>query len=328
MKLASNKILLAMALAGSLAGASRQASADGLNVGGIEADARPGRPVPPPGRPGPGPGHPGGPHNPPPYNPAPPRPVPPPPPPYYPPPPRPLPPPPPPYYPPAPPPAYNDYLEQYLGQYMVGNNELHLRAILGIGPQFNGRRIEFVKLRARTDAGHGQAQLVINGWQSGMSQTVGVYSQDYYFYPDAANDVLGTEVATLQLHLQGRFTVESVAVKFGYGGYDPSPRRLDAYVARNYVGQNSLYLTQLFDLNRLEGRRIRSVTLRASTAQGMGQASFCERGYCGYAQTVGTYVSTYVLNSGSVAIDRYSMQDLRIDLRGNFFVDSVTLEIE
>jgi hypothetical protein len=337
MKLSSNKMILALALVATAAGMVPQAYAE-LEISDAVADARPGRPVPPPGGPHrPGPGHPPPPPPrpapPPPYYPPPPPPPrPAPPPPYYPPPPPPpRPAPPPPYYPPAPPPpSYSgDYLEQYLGQYMVGNNVLHLRQILGIGQQYSGRRIEYVKLRARTDAGQGDAQLILDGYRSGMSQTVGTYTQDYYFIPDASNDVLGSEVATLQLQLQGRFTVESVAVKFGYGyGNHPGSQRLDAYVSRNFVGQNSLYLTQLFDLYRVQGRRIRSVILRASTAAGRGEASFCERGYCGYSQTVSTYVSNYVLNSGSVVVDSWSMQDMRIDLRGNFYVESVTLELE
>lgn len=330
MKLATHKILLALAMAATLAGPANQSFADTNLEDGISSDARPGHPVPPggpghgPGRPGPGPGP--RPNPPPP----PPRPNPPPPPPYYPPPPRPVP-PPPPYYPPAPPPpAYNgDYLEQYIGQYMVGVNELHLRQILGIGGQYQGRRIEYVKLRARTDAGQGDAQLLVDGYQSGYSQNVGTYTQDYYFYPDANNDVIGSEVATLVLRLQGRFTVESVAVKFAYG-YNPPGygQRMDAYVQRNFMGQNSIPLTQFFDQYRVQGRRIRSVILTGSTAAGQGQATACHRYGCSVPRTVGTYTSSYVLNDYAIDMSQQSIQDLRIDLRGNFYVDSISIELE
>ena len=75
-----------------------------------------------------------------------------------------------------------------------------------------------------------------------------------------------------------------------------------------------------------EHLQVRSVTIRASTAAGHGQASVCS-GYnsCSMAQTVGTYLGTYTF---SLFGGRNDLGSTFIDLQGQFWIDSVTVEFE
>lgn len=326
-KLLGLALLLAVASsAGSIAFASDELGLSKELVAHGRPGWGPGYPPPPPygPHPGPGPGYP--PPPPPPYGPHPgPGPG-------YPPPPPPPPPAPYPPYPPAPPappapPSYGDFLYQNLNQYLVGDNTLPLRQILGIGPQFRGRNVEFVVIRARTDAGQGIASLLVNGFVAGGSQQVGTFSSDYYFYLDRANSVLDVNVQSLQIALRGRFMVEAVGVKLGNGGIYPSPNVQTFSVNRNFQGQNRLYLSNLTNMDQFRGRRIRSITIRASTAMGRGTAEFCGSRACYGAQTVETYLndSTFFL-TGEV-VD-YTSGSWFFDLRGNFWVESVSIEFD
>lgn len=233
-------------------------------------------------------------------------------------------------YPPPPPPpgpGYgSDYVYQPMNQYLVGANSLRLRQILNLGPQMEGREVEYVVLRARTDAGQGEAQLEINGMRVGYSQRVDTWSRDYFFQVDAFRNRLGYDIQTLQLELQGRFTVEGVGVKLGRGhgggggGYVGSETRV---LQQRFTGGSRVDLGYLF--RGYENYRVRAVTIRASTAAGYGQARVCgSYSGCSVGQTVGTYLGTYTysLFTGD------TVSNLYLDLQGNFWIDSITVEFE
>ncbi len=94
-------------------------------------------------------------------------------------------------------------------------------------------------------------------------------------------------------------------------------------VQRSFIGGNSLYLSQFFRLDMYRNMRIRSVTIRASTNRGMGQASFCSYSGCSYSQQVATYLSNYSFFSNDV-VDN----NMRINLQGEFWIDSITIEFQ
>ncbi|NUM88772.1 MAG: hypothetical protein HUU37_06180 [Bdellovibrionales bacterium] len=227
-------------------------------------------------------------------------------------------------YPPAPPPPPSrggDYVFQPMHQYLVGANTLALRQILNLGPEMRGRAVEYVVLRARTDAGRGVAQLEINGFRVGHAQQVDTWTRDYFFHVNPSQNRLGEDIQTLQLELQGRFTVEGVGVKLGRDhGFAGSETRV---LQQRFSGNSRIDLGFLF--RGREHLRVRSVTIRASTAAGHGQARVCS-GFnnCSMAQTVATYMGSYTfpLFGGN------SLGDMFVDLQGNFWIDSVTVDFD
>lgn len=240
----------------------------------------------------------------------------------YPPPPAP---PPPPYNPPAPPGYGNDFVSRQINQYYVGDNYLDLRSLLGLGERYRGRKVEYVTMRARSDFGQAQVWLLVNGATNGYAQTISMWSSDYSFYPQSYGGYGSDNIA---LQLRGRVTVDSIAVKFAadYGGNPGWPgysQPITQIVQRNFVGNNSLYLNDFFRLDMYRGMRVRAVTIRASTERGMGQASFCSYSGCSMAQTVATYMSSYSFYSSDM-VDN----NMRINLQGNFWIDSITIEFQ
>ena len=108
----------------------------------------------------------------------------------------------------------SDYLETVINRRYVSTDAvIPLRQLLAIGPEYRGRRIQYVMMRASTDAGRGQARLVINGAQVGSVQIVGTDLSEYYFDP-GFDAIEGDVVQTLQIHLNGNFTVETAGVQF------------------------------------------------------------------------------------------------------------------
>jgi hypothetical protein len=120
---------------------------------------------------------------------------------------------------PAPQPPHSDrqVATQYLNQYLVGSNYLQLDQILSLY-RFHGYRVERVTLRARTDAGRGRAALMVNGQIEGQPAAVGTWTQDHVFYP-ASRMQVGRDLRDIAIHLQGRFTVESVSVELTNSRY-------------------------------------------------------------------------------------------------------------
>jgi hypothetical protein len=234
--------------------------------------------------------------------------------------------------PPQPPRGGDEYLHQNVFQRYEGDNIIPLRQVLGIGQQYQGRRVEFVVLRASTDFGRGQATVSVNQQDVTGAQTVGTRAQDYFFYLPQWADEIGTEIQMLQIALQGRFNVDSVGVKFarGGGGWNPPDRggvREVAHIGRQFQGQNRIEIGQYANLDRYQGLRVRSVILRGQTARGMGDASFCGSRGCTTIQNVGTQLGDYQFPVSGDVVD-WGARNWTVDLRGNFYVESIIFEFE
>lgn len=117
-------------------------------------------------------------------------------------------------------PGRGELLFQRMRHALFGQNILPVRQILGIGPEYRGRQIQYVVLRAATAAGRGQAQLVLNGQAVGRPQVVGMGQRAYYFRLPAWADEIGHEVRQIQLHLRGNFFVSGVGAMVSPGWGD------------------------------------------------------------------------------------------------------------
>lgn len=106
-----------------------------------------------------------------------------------------------------------NYIEKVINQRFRGVNTLKVRALLGIDQSYRGQRIKSVILTGSTAAGRGQAQLFVNDQMYGRPQVVGTRTRDYFFDLGFDN-VIGQDIMTLQLDLQGNFYVEKIAVEF------------------------------------------------------------------------------------------------------------------
>jgi hypothetical protein len=150
--------------------------------------------------------------------------------------------------------------------------------------------------------------------------------QEYTFLPDPYRNRLDFDIQTLELMLRGRFTVQSIGVRFARGSSFPSDS-VSVQVGRELDGMNDLDLRTLMNLWGREGRRVESVVLMASTAAGRGQAQLLLNGFeYGVPQVVGQMMTatTFRPVAGANIFGR-DIRDLGIRLRGRFAVESITL---
>lgn len=229
----------------------------------------------------------------------------------------------PPNYPPQPP-YGRDFVYRNLNQYFSGRNTLRLRQILNIGPEYRGRRVEFVVLRARSNRNRAYANLVINQRPVGYTQELDYNTREYRFMPDRYNDIIDDQIRSLQLDLDGEAIVDGVGVQFADDGYNPSPWEETLVIQQNFRGNVGIQIARYVDLARHYGQSLRGVSLRASTARGMGRASFCASRGCSPDQQVGTGLREYYFPTYGEVVDRNSY-NWTMNLQGDFWVDTIVL---
>lgn len=130
------------------------------------------------------------------------------------------------------------------------NESLPIRQWFNLNENCNGKRLQYVILNGATQQNTwGQAQLVVNNQYVGYAQSLQPgYVQQYNFQPNYYQAVLGSEIGSLQLQLQGVVWVESLTVVFddyGHGpggpggpGYPSQPRTVDLGTV-SFVGQTA-----------------------------------------------------------------------------------------
>jgi hypothetical protein len=113
----------------------------------------------------------------------------------------------------------------------------------------------------------------------------------------------------------------------GKPSHERRPRRLveSVPVRQQYFGGARFPLYMLVnDLQRFQGYRLANVVINGSSDAGMGMAVFCAS-QCGPMQNVGYYINSYSIRTTGERVGRYSNQWF-LELRGNFWVDSIQLE--
>jgi hypothetical protein len=163
---------------------------------GWDRPPRPGYPHHPPGHgypPPPPPHHPPGPG------------YPPPPPPHY---------PPGPGYPPPPPPSYpaDEVVQAYIGQRFMGTTTLSLSQILNLA-YYQNRRVEQITFTGGTYGGFGSAELIINGYPTRQIVNMGYGFREYVIFPTAYTNILGRDIYSMELLLNGDLNIDRVSVR-------------------------------------------------------------------------------------------------------------------
>jgi len=225
-------------------------------------------------------------------------------------------------------PGRGELVYQAVNQNYQGQNTLALRQILNLGPQFRGRSIEYVILRASTAAGRGQAWVTVNGSDASAAQVIGQRVMEYRFQLGRNADELGSEIEQLQLALQGNFFVEGVGVMLSAGAGGPGqpgrPVEEVIRVGREFQGGHRIAVGTLVNLARYEGMRLVGVSFRAQTRAGQGDATFCAS-RCSVVENVGRNLAEHSFPVGGEFVDR-NAQNWTLSLRGNFYVESIRLQ--
>ncbi|MCC7440225.1 MAG: hypothetical protein IT285_01245 [Bdellovibrionales bacterium] len=239
-------------------------------------------------------------------------------------------------------PPQQDYLEQPLNQYLVGSNTLDVLQLLNLNWSSQGRRVEYVVLRARSDAGAAQAQLVANFTQTGLSQNISTWTQALTFLPPTGADTLGSTLRDLAIQTRGRVTVEAIGVKLAPAwnpgpGPGPGPgheERVTREIQARYQGQNTLQLRELIGLGpQFNGRRLRAILVQGSTAAGNGRLQLLiNQQPVGWEETVEqwsneTRIDLNQVHAGQAVLGQ-DIRSLQLNLRGNFFIERITAVLE
>lgn len=214
---------------------------------------------------------------------------------------------------------------QRVGQQFQGQNILPLRQILNLGPEYRGRRVEKVILRASTAFGFGQATVLVNGAPVTYSQQVGTYMGDYIFMLPPHADEFGAEIQSLQIELRGNFFVDGVGVRVSRGGAGPGfPTQEVIQINQQFVGASRLALANYVNLDRFNGMRLNRVIIRAVTRAGRGDATLCTLG-CQTINDIATVIQDYSFDGMGAIVD-FNARNWFLDLRGNFYIENIRLE--
>lgn len=233
----------------------------------------------------------------------------------------------------------NDFVSRDVRQVFLDGDTIAVRALLGLGDEFNGRRLEFIQLRGNAAQSFGEVALFVNNVQLGSPLTLDRWDRDYTFRLDSRYNVLGTDIRTVQLRVRGRAQVATLAAQLNASGWDnpgrpEDPRQgdfLEVRLNQQFQGTNVLNVRRLLRMGpEYRDREVRRVILRARTERGRGTAQLLVDGYTvDRIQTVGEFTEdyTFFLERGRNRTE-LDFRNLELDLRGRFTVDSIAVEFE
>lgn len=230
-------------------------------------------------------------------------------------------------------------VELQLNQYFEGQVRLDLLQDAYTRSQLQGQRIKEVTIIASTEAGNGQARLLINQQSSEMPRTVARQMARYTFAVDPFANSINQGLRTLELEMRGRFYVEKVV--FGLvqanGPVNPGPSlppQPQVEVVRQQFNETinqegGLNLFRNFNLAvERQGQVLRRVSVLARSQSGyaQGQLLINDQG-ASQAQSIGTSSTRLTFDLSGQRIGR-EIQGLRLQFRGYLVVEEVTLEFE
>jgi hypothetical protein len=225
-------------------------------------------------------------------------------------------------------PGQGEFLYRPMNHTYLGQNSISLNDALGLGFQHNGRRVEYVVLRARSFIGRGEAAVSVNGRRVTQAQQLNPFTNDYHFILPSYADEIGREIRHIQIDLSGQVTVEGVGLMLeSRWGRPPGPIRPiveSINLHREFRGGNRLALGSLVNFGRYQGMRLSSVRIRAAARAGQSDATFCAS-RCGTIRNLSRSVADHVFPVQGEFVDR-NAGNWFIDLRGNIYVESVILE--
>src|SRR5690606_6521963 len=102
-------------------------------------------------------------------------------------------------------------IEEQVSRYVDGSSQLALRNILNLDQNARGLKLVKIELFASSSSSYATAQLELNGRALGYAQNVSWrYDQSVVFEIPAGDRVIGRDIQTLKLRLQGSMYVDKV----------------------------------------------------------------------------------------------------------------------
>ncbi|MEA9355085.1 hypothetical protein SHI21_02680 [Bacteriovorax sp. PP10] len=230
-------------------------------------------------------------------------------------------------------------VELQVGRYFEGQARLDLLQDAYTRSQLQGQRIKEVTITASTEAGNGQARLLVNQQSSEQPRIIARQMARYTFAVDPFANSINQGLRTLELEMRGRFYVEKVV--FGLvqnsGPVNPGPgipSQPQTEVVRQQFNEvinqeGGLNLFRNFNLGiERQGQAVRriSVLARSQSGYAQGQLLINDQG-SGQAQSIGTSSTRLTFDLSGQRIGR-EIQGLRLQFRGYLVVEEVTLEFE
>jgi hypothetical protein len=234
-------------------------------------------------------------------------------------------------------------VELQVNNYFQGQAQLDLLQDFYISNQLNGQRIQDISIIASTEAGRGEAQLLLNGQQLEQGKTVSQGMNTYTFIVDPFANMVGQSLRTISLNLRGRFFIQKVIFNLaqqGQGGSWPNPYPMPVPQPRNEIvrqivnesitEEGGIELFRLFNLGMVrQGQTVKRITITGRSNRGFGMADLQINGQIMSApQRLAEYQSTLTFDLASGSRIGQEIRSLQIHLRGMVQIDEVTIEIE
>jgi hypothetical protein len=183
--------------------------------------------------------------------------------------------------------------------------------------------------------GRSHAILMENGHAVGQPVIVPNYTIDAYFTVENPSSR-----TLLELNLNGPVYISEITARVldvggghGGGGWPGGghggPFELSEFVGQNFRGQDFLNLDAILGLSQYHGMTISKVIVRGSSRAGRGTAELMINGF-GQRSTVtlGTGLREYSLRVPGRSRIGIEINSLDLELNGNIFIESVTVELE
>lgn len=231
-------------------------------------------------------------------------------------------------------------VESFIGQYFMGQSELDLLADFYIRSQLLGLRVRDITITASTEAGQGRASLRLNGQVLETPKVVARQMASYTFRIDPFANVVGQNLRTINLEMQGRFYVEKVVFNLleNSGPHRPGPNRPpegpQVEVVRQQINERiqqegGLELFRMFNLGmERQGQTVRRVTVLARSARGYGLAALMVNNQQLNPQTVSATLARLNFELGQDMQIGSEIQGLKLYFRGDITIEEVTIELE
>ncbi|GAB4414433.1 MAG: hypothetical protein OHK0056_21270 [Bacteriovoracaceae bacterium] len=165
---------------------------------------------------------------------------------------------------------YNDderiRLVEYVNQEFRGETILPLRRMLDLDQQYRGYELKRVVVFGSSRAGFGQATLLINGRQEGLSETLAI-GGDRNVLEVAPGQEIGRDIKTLELKLNGNIYIDQIVAILVDRDDRPGPgpifsQRVQRTIMSNFDRFRPLDVLRELSLESRRGDSVESITVR------------------------------------------------------------------
>ncbi len=235
-------------------------------------------------------------------------------------------------YPSDPNPGYGSEVKSIWIGRAVYNETLPLRALAGIGRQYDGWEVVSVRANTRSNSPYRTDVSLLSDGRVVASQVNPSYQ--IYLVPQLRT-VLGDR-SNLKLNIGGEIYIEDIMIEIRYngGGYNPPPtnpgygQNIDINVYRSVYGNDRIDLTQYFDLSRYRGYRIQSVIVTATSRFNTGFVSLLVNGNnMGQIAFSSNYSQQGTIYLNRPAVIGQGADSLVLYTQGNMTIERVTIVI-